>query len=801
MALPSDRDGFLLGDPITIDRESFAKALGILRAIKGDTTHIRTIASEVEAIGRAVAATPARPRNAPVLTDRQARALGRLIADSAGGRRRATASARPRAANGRFLPSDQARGLPAAGLGSAREAAAATPAPAGAAAVPVPSGGSVPQVGDAPPPPAMASVATPGRAARSGAEGGAPAARMPSPVREVATPGRGSNGRFLSRAERDGGTAGDAHGKDGDSRLAGAAERLGDAVDSLRAAGDAAEAVDPTMTAVREVGEVVTPVLAPMGSLLKTGFGKLFGRGESEEVKQARPWYKRILKELVELRRSSGGGPAASSRPGMLMPLLTSVAGFATPMLMGLLGAAIPLLLAGAGALLAGGIGWKIGEWINEKWGQQISDAVWNTSEWIKEKWGGAADWFASTWESVTTTFDEVAGKFGAWLEGLADFGKGLVDKAVEAKDKAKAWVSEKAETATTWVGDKTEAAKTWVGDKVDAAKGLVGKGSEGNRKALIEEMTGAGVGDPREQAAFLAQMDHESGGFKRLSENLNYSAEGLLKTFPKYYKTLDQAKADARNPEAIANRVYGGRLGNTAAGDGYKYRGRGFVQLTGKANYAEASKALGIDLVNNPELAADPANAAKISTWFWKRSGAGAAAREGDLKASRKRINGGLNGMADVQKKYNGYLGALTAGTIDATGKPKKPVASTAAPLALSGEPAKASAPSTPAVPPSPAADGAAPAVVSAMPPKAQPAPLMMASAARPVSAAIPMPTLASMAPAPASAPAPAPAVQTPIGSNARTGSKTTVTLSAPITQNLSDRSIAHVATGGLGG
>ncbi|TBW08310.1 hypothetical protein E0E50_15230 [Azotobacter chroococcum subsp. isscasi] len=309
--LPTDRDGFLGGDsdqdgnlqdiPPGVTRETFVKALGILRAIKGDTAAMRWALADETEVPHATVATPARPRNAPVLTDRQARTLGRLVADSTRAGRREVVTPGPRKADGSSPSSTPVPGQPAAGSESARAAQVATPAPAGAAAVPVPSSGSVPPVSDTPPPPAMASVATPGRprnapvltdrqaralgrlvadgaradrrkvatpgrAARSGAEGGAPTARMPSPVREVATPGRGSNGRFLSRAERDGGTAGDAQRKDGDSRLAGAAERLGDAVNSLRAAGDAAEAVDPTMTAVREVGEVVTPVLAPMGS-------------------------------------------------------------------------------------------------------------------------------------------------------------------------------------------------------------------------------------------------------------------------------------------------------------------------------------------------------------------------------------------------------------------------------------------------------------------------------------------------------------------------------------------------------
>ncbi|TKD44216.1 hypothetical protein [Azotobacter chroococcum] len=750
--LTTDRDGFLVGDsdqdgnlqdiPPGVTRETFVKALGILQAIKGDTAAMRwALANEAE-VPHATVATPARPRNAPVLTDRQVRALGRLVADRAS--------------------------------------------------------------------PGWREVATPGRAARSGADGGAPAARMPLPVREVATPGRGSNGRFLSRAERDGGTADDAQGKDGDSRLAGAAERLGDAVDSLRAAGDAAEAVDPTMMAVREVGEVVTPVLAPMGGLLKTGFGKLFGRGESEEVKQARPWYKRILKELVELRRNSGAGPAASSRPGMLMPLLTSVAGFATPMLMGLLGAAIPLLLAGAGALLAGGIGWKIGEWINEKWGQQISDAVWNTSEWIKEKWGGAADWFQSKWEGITSTFGEVAGKFGAWLDGLAGLGGKVVEKAKEIGGSAVETIQQGA--TSLWQGAKNLAERfgpEWVKDNIVAQRAI-------DTGASYRQGNIAGLDEAHTRALVASTVATESSGGRLDARNLDgkgyvgrYQAgaawlagAGLIKGGSPAVKAAMKADGHTREWDwAVAGGMDRFLKNDANWSNGMslsKYMASADIQDAAfKTNSDSAYRALSRRGIITANMSQDD-----IAGLLKARHIAGEG---GAVKAA-----GGVRGPADANGttalKYKNDMAAGNVYTetfikaVDATGKPKKPVASASVPLVLSGAPAKASAPSTPAVPPSPAADGAAPAVVSAMPP-AQPAPLVMASAARPVSAAIPMPTLASMAPAPTPAPPPAPAVQTPIGSNARAGNKTTVTLSAPITQNLSDRTIAHVATGGLGG
>lgn len=156
----------------------------------------------------------------------------------------------------------------------------------------------------------------------------------------------------------------------------------------------------------------------------------------------------------------------------------------------------------------------------------------------------------------------------------------------------------------------------------------------------------------------FMAQMDTESGGFRSLEENLNYKPKTLRKVFGKYFKTDAEAQAAADGgPEAIANKVYGGRMGNTDAGDGYKFRGRGFVQLTGKDNYAAASKALGIELVGHPELAADPAVAAQVATWYWQsKAGLVDAARRGDVVGARRAINGGLNGLSRAQEMFGAY-------------------------------------------------------------------------------------------------------------------------------------------------
>ena len=134
----------------------------------------------------------------------------------------------------------------------------------------------------------------------------------------------------------------------------------------------------------------------------------------------------------------------------------------------------------------------------------------------------------------------------------------------------------------------------------------------------LMEKLQGAGITDKRAQANILAQIQAESGG-KAQSENMNYSPERLLKVFPKYFKDIEDAKkVSAGGQEAIANRVYGGRMGN-AADEGFKYRGRGLIQLTGKDNYKKFGELLGIDLVNNPELANDPEIAQRLAVEYFK--------------------------------------------------------------------------------------------------------------------------------------------------------------------------------------
>lgn len=155
----------------------------------------------------------------------------------------------------------------------------------------------------------------------------------------------------------------------------------------------------------------------------------------------------------------------------------------------------------------------------------------------------------------------------------------------------------------------------------------------------------------------FLAQVIHESGHFKYKSENLNYSASALRSVFGKYFKTDAIANEYARKPEKIANRVYANRMGNgdEASGDGWNYRGRGLIQLTGKTNYANCGKSIGLDLISDPDLLTKSAEACvRSACWFWKINNLNALADKDSATSITKRINGGINGLADRNKILN---------------------------------------------------------------------------------------------------------------------------------------------------
>jgi len=167
-------------------------------------------------------------------------------------------------------------------------------------------------------------------------------------------------------------------------------------------------------------------------------------------------------------------------------------------------------------------------------------------------------------------------------------------------------------------------------------------------------------INTPKRQAAFIGQCAHESGNFTKLEENLNYSPERLTKVWPSRFPNLISADKYAHNPQALANKVYAGRLGNNQEGDGWKYHGRGLIQLTGRENYEHCGSSLGVDLVGNPDWLLDPKYAALSAGWFWNRKQLNLLADQQEHGQITKRINGGLIGLDDRLQKTTKALAAL---------------------------------------------------------------------------------------------------------------------------------------------
>lgn len=196
--------------------------------------------------------------------------------------------------------------------------------------------------------------------------------------------------------------------------------------------------------------------------------------------------------------------------------------------------------------------------------------------------------------------------------------------------------------------------------------------------EAVVETCVEFEINTPQRIAAFLAQTAHESGGYTMLTENLNYKAATLAACWPNRFAVLGADKKPVKEngklvptavantiagkPELIANLVYSSRMGNGPAesGEGWKFRGRGLKQLTGKDNYTRCGAALGLDLVANPDLLLEPTEAARSAGWFWKTNNLSKFADIGDMEGMTKKINGGLIGIADRKARYEKVLAAV---------------------------------------------------------------------------------------------------------------------------------------------
>ena len=325
-------------------------------------------------------------------------------------------------------------------------------------------------------------------------------------------------------------------------------------------------------------------------------------------------------------------------------------------------GAAIgTAILPGIGTIVGG----VAGEWIGKKLGGLFNKQNKSEDELYKKE----ADLMKDKENENKDFFDKL--KPGAGAAGGGILG-GFFDKLKDTAQAAKQAYSSSREQGGSFFESLGAAKKS--GKEV-----ISGKASE-NRATLLAEMSRAGITDKKEQAMFMGQMRHESGGFAKMSEG-KYSAEAVWKLrgskLAKQGITLAQLKAEeqSQGKEAMWERMYGGRMGNKAPGDGIKYRGRGFVQLTGKSNYAKFGKLIGVDLVNNPDLASDPKIAARIATAYWKDRGLGEKARRGDLEAVTRGIQGGTLHMAERGEAVKKELALLEKGGV--------PVAPAAAPAA----------------------------------------------------------------------------------------------------------------------
>lgn len=388
------------------------------------------------------------------------------------------------------------------------------------------------------------------------------------------------------------------------------------------------------------------------------------------------------------------------------------------------LGAALGALAGPIGAAIGGVVGGAAGLFFGEEAGKVIGNTVggWVTSlreadipgkiaagwdsvttsmssagDWIKDKAGAAFDLMKDGWDVATKPLMDLAGSAKEMFSGFADamnaffkekFGVDLkagfqqaIQSVSEVKDQAVAMAKSAAQTVSDGaakVMNKASELASVAGEKAVKAgeyvqeNTLVGKGATlmaasvknlfGNprKDALLAEMDAQGITDKNERAMLLAQVDHESNGFRASEESFNYRSAERIAAVSKSAakKGLPAIEAAMKQgPEAVAELMYGGRMGNKDPGDGFKYRGRGNLQITGRDNYRALGQKLGLDLENNPDLLLDPEIAAKASVQWWKDNKVGNAARAGDVTKATKIINGGTNGLAHRQELYAQYL------------------------------------------------------------------------------------------------------------------------------------------------
>lgn len=332
-----------------------------------------------------------------------------------------------------------------------------------------------------------------------------------------------------------------------------------------------------------------------------------------------------------------------------------------------------------------------------------------NESWWGKMKAGSSKLW--------DKTKDSVSGAMKSLKDGkdyVVDRASMGIETAAKAAKSAWSWVSDNAAGARDAVsgaaGDAIDFAKR-VGGNVATAIGKID--SNQLYQSILKYAKYAGVTTPAGLAMYLGQMYEETGGFKVVSENLNYKADTMMKLFSRAKKAGRAAveQVAKAGPIAVAEFLYGGRMGNDEPGDGWKYRGRGPLQLTGKGNYKAAAEALGIDLVNKPDLMLDPDIGAKVSAWYFKTRVDQKALNAGDLRKVTKQVNGGYINLEKRAADVAGFAEKIRNGTLS-----MEHAEEAAAKASATTQPEKAPTPAAPPLPKTPAAAGEKPGMIDRM-------------------------------------------------------------------------------------
>jgi putative chitinase len=663
MALKSDNLGFLVGEPL--NKPSDVSPVDILKEIKGDTAAIRKGLKDGVRDSQRMATT--RRNSGDVISDREVKKIAASIvkASSPQNKRKPATVQRERDERGRFVATKKPP--PEANKKDKSEKPAATEDKQNVNAKTAEDKKT-----------SLEKAVETGKAVANEMK-------------------RGKDGRFIGgdgegkkkkQGKERGGLFGFGREKDGDSKKIAEAMKSG-----ASAAGTDVEKIDPFIEAGREMKDmgrnffgVAKVALSPL-MILKKPLAKMFGFGDKKEkpAKRSVQIQKKMLKKLKEIEQNKGGkkgglrgllsavgGNFKKVLFGVLLTLFTPVGtllkvGFmgagkllftALKLSFGVVGRGLLMALGGAGKLLMGAMrlafspvgallaaafgGWSFGTWLYEKYGEQIQDGIEAIETGAKGAWQFVKDSFTNAIKTITDTWNSIVESVTATFEGI---GQTLSNIPAILKDAIK------------------------------SKFGLAGS-SSANRKEL-ERIADKQNMSAAEKQAFMKASSDQTGGFMNLAGNNNLTPTQLLERYRgrNGLETIEQARAIVAGGESSINEaIYGGEfglsnLGNVNAGDAQTFKGRGFANLSGRSDYAAAGEALGIDLINNPELASNPEVAAKIAGWKWESSGAKKAVKTGNInQATFNKSNiptASATSSTSVFPEMQAYINNLTGGVL----------------------------------------------------------------------------------------------------------------------------------------